>query len=136
MTVLTLHATLLLFSLTIETTEANQSRRRELLWQMDAIIHELQVVDLQDNLSPESAPSQLAPSFVKGDRVRVTSSHTPTWHRQTGTIQAPRRMTCWNVLMDLRPRNSRRHLIYQTPKHLELLPKEVASKASIKNVSD
>jgi hypothetical protein len=106
----------------MKTTDATQARRRELLRQMDAIIHELQTLDLQDNLPSHRSFQPPAPSFTKGDRVRVISTRDPTWYQQTGTVQAPRGITYWNVLMDLRPGDTRRHLIYRTPKYLELVP--------------
>ena len=36
---------------------------------MDAIIHELQTLDLQDNLASDGTFSPATPSFTKGDRV-------------------------------------------------------------------
>jgi hypothetical protein len=109
----------------MKSANATQIRRCELLRQMDAIVHELQLLDLQDGREPTapSAPSSgSTPLYKKGDRVRVTSSHYAFWYLQVGTIQSPRGSHFWNVLMDLQPGDSQRVTIYRTPKYLELLP--------------
>ena len=113
----------------MKSTNAAQIRRRELLRQMDAIVRELQLLDLQDGHSPSAprAPSAEAgpdtsPLLKKGDRVQVTSTHDMYWYHQVGTIKSPRGAHFWNVLMDPRPGDSQRVYIYRTAKYLELLP--------------
>jgi hypothetical protein len=115
--------------LTMKSTNAAQIRRRELLRQMDAIVRELQLLDLQDGRSPTAtrapsteAGSDTGPLLKKGDRVRVTSTHDMYWYLQVGTIKSARGSHFWNVLMDPRPGDSQRVYIYRTAKYLELLP--------------
>jgi hypothetical protein len=92
-------------------------RRRDILAGIEALVVELQQLDLPD-ASP-TIPRAPSTAIVAGSRVRVLNGN--GWHHCPGTVHSRRGRLHWNVLMDLRPGDAHRVTLFRMDKNLELI---------------